>query len=137
MDIPIILLSQLSRAVEKRPGGKPVLSDLRESGAIEQDADIVMFLHNPDLYNDGEDALKPKQGIVDLIISKHRNGGLDTIKLKFIKEHTTFMDLNKDSDNASLSDMAPPSPQTSGVVNPADLPPITPIDDDSDITDIF
>lgn len=136
LNVPIILLSQLSRAVESRKGGKPILSDLRESGAIEQDADIVMFIHNPDLYNDGEDPLKPKQGIVELIIAKHRNGALNNIKLKFISEHTTFVDLNKDSNNRSLEDVAPP-PKTSGAVDVNTLPEITPLEGNEDITDIF
>ena len=104
LNVPIICLSQLSRAVESRKGGKPVLSDLRESGAIEQDADIVMFLHNPDLYLE-EGAVK--QGIVDLIIAKHRNGALDTIKLKFISEYTTFANMDKDANDQSLEDSIP------------------------------
>lgn len=104
LNVPIICLSQLSRAVESRKGGKPVLSDLRESGAIEQDADIVMFLHNPDLYlEDGA----VKQGIVDLILAKHRNGALDTVKLKFISEYTTFVNMDKDANEQSLETSIP------------------------------
>lgn len=104
LNVPIICLSQLSRAVESRKGGKPVLSDLRESGAIEQDADIVMFLHNPDLYLD-DGAVK--QGIVDLILAKHRNGALDTVKLKFISEYTTFVNMDKDANEQSLEESLP------------------------------
>ena len=93
LDVPIVLLSQLSRAVETRKGGRPVLSDLRESGAIEQDADIVMFLHNKDMYQ--EEEYEPKDNsVVNLIISKHRNGALDNIKLNFIRPHTTFYDVD-------------------------------------------
>ncbi len=106
LNVPILCLSQLSRAVEGRKGNKPVLSDLRESGAIEQDADIVMFIHNPDMYLQEDGAIK--QGIVDLILAKHRNGALDTIKLKFISEHTTFVNLDKDSNAQSLEKQIPP-----------------------------
>ncbi|MGN1208208.1 MAG: replicative DNA helicase [Christensenellales bacterium] len=106
LNVPILCLSQLSRAVEGRKGNKPVLSDLRESGAIEQDADIVMFIHNPDMYLQDDGAIK--QGIVDLILAKHRNGALDTIKLKFISEHTTFVNLDKDSNAQSLEKQIPP-----------------------------
>lgn len=105
LNVPILCLSQLSRAVEGRKGNKPVLSDLRESGAIEQDADIVMFIHNPDMYLTEDGAIK--QGIVDLIVAKHRNGALDTIKLKFISEHTTFVNLDKDSNSQSLEKQVP------------------------------
>ncbi len=105
LNVPILCLSQLSRAVEGRKGNKPVLSDLRESGAIEQDADIVMFIHNPDMYIQDDGAIK--QGIVDLILAKHRNGALDTVKLKFIAEHTTFVNLDKDSNAQSLEKQIP------------------------------
>ncbi len=105
LNVPIICLSQLSRAVEGRKGNKPMLSDLRESGAIEQDADIVMFIHNPDKYIDDDNAIKP--GIVELIVAKHRNGATDNIKLKFISEHTTFVNLDSDSNNQSLEKNMP------------------------------
>lgn len=131
LDVPIILLSQLSRAVESRTDKRPILSDLRESGAIEQDADIVMFIYNPDIYlTDG--SLKP--GIVDLIVAKHRNGALDTIKLKFVRENVTFKDLNKDSELKSLENSAPVT-KVDDVVND-DLPEITPLGE-SNVTDIF
>lgn len=105
LNVPILCLSQLSRAVEGRKGNKPMLSDLRESGAIEQDADIVMFIHNPDKYLEDDNAIK--QGIVDLIIAKHRSGALDTIKLKFLSEHTTFVNLDKDANAKSLENQIP------------------------------
>ena len=105
LNVPIICLSQLSRAVEGRKGNKPMLSDLRESGAIEQDADIVMFIHNPDKYIDDDNAIKP--GIVELIVAKHRNGATDNIKLKFISEHTTFVNLDSDSNSQSLEKNMP------------------------------
>lgn len=89
LNVPIIVLSQLSRDIEKRDGHKPQLSDLRDSGAIEQDADIVMFLHNPERYNDIPAQSDP--GKVELILAKHRNGKIGTIDLRWIGEYTTFV----------------------------------------------
>ena len=87
LDIPVIALSQLSRAVETRGGTKrPLLSDLRESGAIEQDADIVSFIYRPEYYGIDEwddDERTPSEGQAEFIVAKHRNGGLDNIRLKF------------------------------------------------------
>ena len=108
LQVPIILLSQLSRDIEKREGHRPVLSDLRESGAIEQDADIVMFIHNPAKYGDVEDENGPN--VCELIIAKHRNGSLGTIKIKWIPEITTFVDVGANSDIKSLENLAPPPP---------------------------
>lgn len=92
LQVPIILLSQLSRAVEIRNDHKPQLSDLRESGSIEQDADIVLFLYDPSKYNDVPTEDEP--GTVELIIAKHRNGRTDTVKLRMIKESSTFVGIN-------------------------------------------
>ncbi len=108
LQVPIILLSQLSRDIEKREGHRPVLSDLRESGAIEQDADIVMFIHNPAKYSDIESEDGPN--ICELIIAKHRNGSLGTIKLKWIPEITTFVDIGENSNQKSLENTAPEPP---------------------------
>ena len=91
LDIPIIALSQLSRASEKRPDHRPMLSDLRDSGAIEQDADIVMFLYRDDLY-DPESELK---NIAECIVAKNRAGSTDTVKLFWSGQHTRFMNLKK------------------------------------------
>ena len=97
LDIPVIALSQLSRAVETRGGTKrPILSDLRESGAIEQDADIVSFLYRPEYYGitEWDDEMKtPSEGQGEFIVAKHRNGALDSIKLKFIPNLGKFEDL--------------------------------------------
>jgi replicative DNA helicase len=97
LDIPVIALSQLSRAVETRGGTKrPILSDLRESGAIEQDADIVSFLYRPEYYGitEWDDDMKtPSEGQGEFIVAKHRNGALDSIKLKFIPNLGKFEDL--------------------------------------------
>jgi len=88
LNIPVIALSQLSRAVETRGGSKrPLLSDLRESGAIEQDADIVSFIYRPEYYKIDEwddEEHTPTAGQAEFIVAKHRNGGLDEIRLKFI-----------------------------------------------------
>ena len=89
LNVPIILLSQLSRNVEQREDHKPILADLRESGSIEQDADIVMFLYNPENYNDVTTNDEP--GTVYLIIAKHRSGSTGEIKLKWIKEITPYI----------------------------------------------
>ena len=89
LDIPILAMSQLSRAVEQRHDKRPILSDLRESGSIEQDADLVVFLYRDDYYNEESDL----QGIAEVILSKHRNGPTDTIKLSFLKRYAKFSDL--------------------------------------------
>jgi len=97
LNIPIIALSQLNRSVESRGGSKrPQLSDLRESGAIEQDADIVAFIHRPEYYglNQDEDGL-PTAGMAEIIIAKHRNGEVKTIKLRFRKEQVRFVDYDE------------------------------------------
>lgn len=94
LNIPVIALSQLSRAVETRTGSKrPILSDLRESGAIEQDADIVSFIYRPEYYKIDEwddDERSPTEGQAEFIVAKHRNGGLDEIRLKFIGKFGRF-----------------------------------------------
>lgn len=94
LNVPVIALSQLSRAVETRGGDKrPQLSDLRESGSIEQDADMVMFLYRPEYYGITEDSNgMPTTGLGEVIIAKHRNGSLDTVPLKFIGRFTKFAD---------------------------------------------
>lgn len=98
LNIPVIALSQLSRAVETRGGSKrPLLSDLRESGAIEQDADIVSFIYRPEYYKIDEwddEERSPTEGQAEFIIAKHRNGGLDNIRLKFIGHLGKFDNLD-------------------------------------------
>ncbi|HEX2617336.1 MAG TPA: replicative DNA helicase, partial [Flavobacteriales bacterium] len=94
LDVPIIALSQLSRAVETRGGDKrPMLSDLRESGAIEQDADLVCFLYRPEYYKIYEDENGSTLGIGEVIVAKHRNGAIDNVRLRFIPELAKFADL--------------------------------------------
>jgi len=125
LNIPVIALSQLSRAVETRGGTKrPMLSDLRESGAIEQDADIVSFIYRPEYYNIDEwddDERSPSEGQAELIVAKHRNGGLDNIRLKFIGHLGKFEDLDSfDSPFEFQSKMNPNAISTSSLPNPDD-----------------
>jgi replicative DNA helicase len=89
LELPILAMSQLSRAVEQRHDKRPILSDLRESGSIEQDADLVAFLYRDDYYD--EDSQQP--GIAEVILAKHRNGPTDTVKLSFLKRYAKFADL--------------------------------------------
>jgi len=90
LDVPVIALSQLSRAVEAR-GGRPRLSDLRDSGSIEQDADVVMFIHREDKYKDKEE----KNNIAEILIEKHRNGPVGKVELYFDEDRRTFVSIDK------------------------------------------
>ncbi len=93
--VPVIALSQLSRAAEQRPDHRPMLSDLRESGAIEQDADIVMFLYRDDYYNQDSE----KKDIAEVIIAKHRGGSTGTVELLWLGSYTKFVNLEKRFDD--------------------------------------
>jgi replicative DNA helicase len=90
LDVPIIAISQLSRAVEQRHDKRPILSDLRESGSIEQDADLVMFIYRDEYYN-GEES--DQQGLAEVHLAKHRNGPTDMVKLSFLRRFAKFSDL--------------------------------------------
>jgi len=92
LNVPVVTMSQLSRGPESRTDHRPMLSDLRESGAIEQDADIVMFLYRDDYYNPDSD----KKNIAEVIIAKHRNGSTGTIYLKWFGQYTKFANLERD-----------------------------------------
>jgi replicative DNA helicase len=89
LEVPIIALSQLSRAVEQRTDKRPVLSDLRESGSLEQDSDLVAFIYRDEYYNEESD----QQGLAEVILAKHRNGPTDSMKLSFLKRYAKFADL--------------------------------------------
>ncbi|MDA3129332.1 replicative DNA helicase [Aliibacillus thermotolerans] len=100
LDVPVIALSQLSRGVESRQDKRPMMSDLRESGSIEQDADIVSFLYREDYY----DQEAENQNIIEIIIAKQRNGPVGTVELAFIKEYNKFVNLDRRHDESQ----APP-----------------------------
>lgn len=91
LNIPVVALSQLSRAVEQRKPPKPMLSDLRESGAIEQDADLVCFLYRDEYYNPETD----KRGQAEIIIAKQRNGSVGTVNLSWLGQYTKFDNLER------------------------------------------
>ena len=91
INVPVIALSQLSRAVEQRPDHRPMLSDLRESGAIEQDADIVMFLYRDDYYNEESE----KKNIAEVILAKHRAGSTGTVELLWLASYTKFANIER------------------------------------------
>jgi replicative DNA helicase len=91
LNIPVICLSQLNRASEQREGHRPRLSDLRESGSLEQDADLVALLHREDYYHAGDEDYDPSN-VAELIIAKQRNGPTDSIKLSWIERCTRFKD---------------------------------------------
>ena len=121
LNVPVIALSQLSRAVETRGGVKrPMLSDLRESGAIEQDADIVTFIYRPDYYDLGDDPTIPK-GMAEIIIAKHRNGALDTVNLRFVARLAKFTNMG-DLDYDDLdTDPNMPNPLDNIITRPSSM----------------
>ncbi len=99
LDLPVIVLSQLNREVEKEKDKKPMLSHLRESGAIEQDADIILFIHRPEYYDRENPQLKGK---AELIVAKHRNGATGTVNLRFVHEYTKFENATAEDEEPSV-----------------------------------
>ena len=108
LDVPVLLLSQLSRAVENRTSKKPVLSDLRESGAIEQDADIVMFIHKPEEMQGVEQKDQPIDFIAEIIFAKHRSGKIGSVFIGWKGSRVSFVNLPRDQEAQSLMESAPP-----------------------------
>ena len=108
LDVPVIALSQLSRAAEQRPDHRPMLSDLRESGAIEQDADIVTFIYREGYYKASEGKEEEDNGLTEIIIAKHRNGATGEVNLAFEKNFSRFTDLapiGPDGSSAGVRDV--------------------------------
>ena len=111
LEVPIILLSQLSRAVEQREDHRPIVSDLRESGSIEQDADIVMFIYSAAKYSDAETEDSPDT--CEIIVAKNRNGPQGTAKVRWVPEITTFVDIAPSAEVKSLEENIPPERKSS------------------------
>lgn len=97
-DVPVYLLSQLSRGVESRQNKRPVMSDIRESGSVEQDADVIEFLYRDDYY----DAESENKNMVEVIIAKQRNGPVGTVELAYLKEYNLFLDVNRHDHSRSV-----------------------------------
>ncbi len=102
LDCPVVALAQLNRGLEQRQDKRPMLSDLRESGALEQDADVVMFLYRDEVY----DPESEHKGVAEVIVAKHRNGATATIKLAFLGHFTRFENMSRRQPPAGVPAMA-------------------------------
>lgn len=132
LNVPVLVLSQLSRGTESRKDHTPMLADLRESGAIEQDADIVWFIHRPDMYNDASEETK-NSGLAQIIVAKHRNGPIGTVLVKWMPQITTFLNLDKDANEMSMEATAPQDKKAPL----EEVPEIVQLDEMPNLTDIF
>ncbi|MEA3505838.1 MAG: replicative DNA helicase [Bacteroidota bacterium] len=139
LDVPVIILSQLNRSVETRGGTKrPQLSDLRESGAIEQDADMVLFIYRPEYYGLTEDESgESTAGKATIIVAKHRNGALEDIELRFVAENISFKNLDENIESMTPNFMTPNTEFDSNDNQPAQTYTMpSKMNDDEDIKDI-
>ncbi len=132
LEVPIILLSQLSRQSEGRKDHRPLLSDLRESGSIEQDADMVIFIYRSDMYNDIPENQREKD-IAELIIEKNRSGKTATIKTKWVGSITSFLNLEKDANEQSLMASMPEQKSTDSNGEPKSEIIAKPLDEDGNV----
>jgi replicative DNA helicase len=132
LSVPVLALSQLSRGVETRGGDKrPQLSDLRESGSIEQDADMVIFLYRPEYYKITVDEEgMPTQGMGEVIIAKHRNGQTGSVKLKFIGKYTKFADFDAPTPHENPFSGMITRESRINQIRPEDEPPVSGNDED-------
>lgn len=128
INVPVLLLSQLSRAVENRQSKKPVLSDLRETGAIEQDADIVMFIHKPEELKGVEKEGASSDYTAEIIFAKHRSGKIGSVFIGWKGSRVSFVNLTKDGNAQSLAEQAPPETKKIKTPTPVDV---------GDFNDIF
>ncbi len=126
LDVPILLLSQMSRAIDSRKDGRPQMSDLRESGAIEQDADIILFIHRPNKNN--ESLPEEERAKVELIIAKHRNGETGTVELKWQGPFVRFVDVDNSARTRAAEAAAPPEQSGGTFVIDTDAPADAPFD---------
>jgi len=104
LNVPVLAMSQLSRAVESRQDKRPILSDLRESGSIEQDADVVMFIYRDEMYDEKSD----RKHVADILVAKHRNGPTGQVALRFVAEETKFVDLDTYHEDIAFAESRKP-----------------------------